>query len=188
MCHLESQHVLIRPPRHNSDSTSETHKSSTIASTSTKVTSTGSSSGGDANNHGQATGNPNPRSTFPPPDPLTDGFGAQFANQIPPLPTPEQQAIHRHTRMMEFHNAFAGLGVYLPWDVLIRVENAHYGVLAPDTVLAQLAARHHHIDPRAQWEEAEDIWNTETGRIRARWPEMGRLVGWEDLEELPAQR
>ena len=180
--------MLTHLCRGNSDSTGETRKSSTKASTSTKATSTGTNSGDNGNDYGQVAGNQDMQTTLPPPDPLIDGFGAQFANQLPPPPTLQEEEAHRQTRMRLFHDAFTQLGVYLPRDVLIRVENARYGGMAPETVLAQLAARYHHKDPMARWQEAEDVWNAITGRMRATLPQMGTLFGWEDLEDLSAQK
>ena len=133
----------------------------------------------------EVAGNRGTTSTFPPSDPLIHNFGAQFADQLPPPPTPEQQAAHRSVRMMEFHNAFAELGVYLPQEILVLAENAHYGVIVPETVQAQFTARYYQRDPETLWAEVEDAWNTITGRMRAGWPELGTPVGWEDLEELP---
>ena len=180
--------MLIFPLSQHSNATTGTPRSySTTGSTLTSATSTGT--GGETANDDDQAAQQAFNTSFPPPDPLTLGFGAQFVDQIhqnAPL-FPQQRDSDRRARMTEFHNAFASLGVYLTRDILEQVENARYGVMAPDTVLAQLAARYSHEDPRTRWLEAQDVWNTVTSRIRARLPEVDPPLGWDELEALPFQ-
>ena len=156
-----------------------------MASISTKATSTGT--GGENAFNEDQTAQQNLAPTFPPPEPLILGFGAQFAHQLHQnaLHTLQQQETDRRARMSEFHNAFISLGVRLPQHILEQVEDARCGVMTPDTVLDQLAAQHPQEDLETRWLRARDTWSTVTREMRTRLPDVDILRGWEDLEPLP---